>query len=288
MVKAQISLAQENAPDDPNESGSELFPATGSQSQAAQLKEMYERRERERERERIRRRLNSSVHTHTNAASEAVITTMGDAGADPWLRIGLGSGKNAARKAALNRDGLDERNWMVKYALAAAASARTHAQARQRGSVRLPIPPVLHGRGEINAPAIEAPAPHSQPQTTERTEAGLESEAQDNDEESNSEEEVCHEPTGVYDPGTNKVHVGQNTQPTWSTWRKTLNSPRVPGLKSGGELHLPGLNEMPLLASRAWGVMSINTTAHLPASWRDDALEQPPPSLEEASILDGA
>lgn len=286
VVKAQVSLAQENAPDDPNESGSELFPDTGSQSQAAQLKEMYERRERERERERIRRRLTSSVHTHMNPVSEAVSTTMGDAGADPWLRIGSGAGRNAARKAALNRDGLDERNWMVKYALATAASARTHALARQRVSVRLPIPPVLHGRGEVNAPAIEVPAPPTHTQAIEGTET--EPEAQDEG-ESDSEEELGNEPVGVYDPGTNKVHVGQDTQPTWSTWRKTSDLPRVPGLEADGGLHLPGLNDMPLLASRAWGVMSINTTAHLPPSWRDSAMNQAPPPVQgEASILDKA
>lgn len=143
-AKAMLRLGGEEDEDSGMaNSGSEAEEGT---SEVNQAKEILERRTRDREREKARRRLVSASFVHMAPTGEPVTTVFGDAGADPWVRIGSGLGKNAAKKAALNRDGLDERNWVVRYALATANQARAHAgKARGLRKVRLPVP-MMGGR----------------------------------------------------------------------------------------------------------------------------------------------
>lgn len=261
------------------ESGSEAVLDSELQSQVTHLREVNERRERDREREKLRRRLLSSTYTHLSPSGEPVTTTFGDAGADPFTRVGPGAAKNAARKAALARDGLNEQNWMLKFALSTAATARTHASLRERGLARLPVPPTENNRGEIDAEPILSGHELQLDSATGSNSAG---DAHGTDQvpdtdnvpaQSDSEEGDIDGPVGVYEPGTNRVQVGRDTQPTWAKWTKTSSTPEVPGLEPGGEFRLPGLGEVPQLLSRAWGVMSVHTTAHLPPRWRREAEE---------------
>lgn len=266
-AKAQVRLAAAAAAEEEDtpgaggggadDSGSEAVDA--GTSHAAQLREMYEKREREKEREKQRRRIASSSHTHLSPSGVAVTTVFGDAGADPWTRTGPGA-KNTARKAALHRDGIDEGNWVLRFALAAAAAARTHASVREKARVVLPVPPQEDGRGEVDAPPL---APE---QGCDAAEDAQDLSVSVSHTEPALDVDDQLQPTGVYEPGTSRVHVPASTQATWAQWRRLSNLPRIPGLGPEGDKRLPSLGEVPPLVSRSWGVMSVQTSAAMPTA----------------------
>ncbi|KAI0039219.1 hypothetical protein FA95DRAFT_1567284 [Auriscalpium vulgare] len=142
-------------------------------------------------------------------------TLFGGAGWGPYSDGPL----NAVRKSLLNRDGLNEENWMLIAAQRTAEAAEEFAQQRRQA-----LKPYGGIYGELSLPAVE--------------EAGADVDAEEEGrkrKKARTEEDVA--PMGVYEPHSGLVFYRADTQPTKSRWEGLPDTPEkrqvLGGAKTG-------------------------------------------------------
>lgn len=231
-LRQRVQFAQAQARLATGLSACEALVATNQGSHSTidephQLRKADDQVEREKQQVKKRQRLTSSTYSHLVPGTDFVAdTTFGDAGVDPWVRAG--SGKYAA---ALYADGLDQQNWMLRYAWIASRTARIQGKGQYKRMTRkfwdrrTKGPGLVLPRGE--GQVVE---PRSTTATTE-TGQGKDPVQAMNDcsvgEGGPLRRSLPVE--GAYEPGTNRVHVGHDVHPLLSLWSApTSNTSPMP------------------------------------------------------------